>query len=100
VDRRPRLRLDAVSGIAAIDRARQYLAAHQREQALETAEPAALGDPLMPAIGRQDAGGDQRLDQRRAGFLVRVGEVADAALQPAGARPSGLGAEDPAPQLA
>ena len=54
----------------------------------------------MPAIGRQDAGGDQRLDQRRRGLLVGLDEIADAAPQAAGARAAGLGAEQPAPQLA
>ena len=61
---------------------------------------ALLGDALVPAVGRQDAGGDQRLDQRRRRFLVGLDEVADAALQAAGARAAGLGAEQPAPQFA
>ena len=72
----------------------------RREKALEACQAAPVGDALVPAIGRQDAGGDQCLDQRRAGFVVRLDEVADAALQAAGARTAGLGAEEPAPQLA
>ena len=36
----------------------------------------------MPEIGRQDAGGDQRLDQRRLRLLVGLDQIADAARSP------------------
>ena len=80
--------------------ARQHLTPRQRQKRLEAGQRLALGETLMPAIGRQDAGSDQRLDQRRLGLFIGLDEIADAASQAAGARAAGLGAEQPAPQLA
>jgi hypothetical protein len=99
LDRRPRLGLDTVALVAGRG-TRQYLLPDQRQKALETRKAAAFADACVPTVGRQNAGGDQCLDQRLLRFLVRLAQIADASLEAAGPRSAGLGAEQPAPQLA
>ena len=99
VDRRPRLGFEAIAAVGA-GRARQHLPPHQRQKLSNPGRPR----PSAMRWCQPSAGRMRGATSASTSSLCRSSsastQVADAALQAAGARARRLGAEEPAPQLA